>query len=133
MAGCLTQSVEFEPISGETQFDRIIAEAQQLEESVILEMDTYMYHGHSISDPGSTYHTRDQISSEHDPVGRIRKLVLSHDLATEKELKLFKSVVCTVEADQSWKLYAPVPWLTVIAYTEQLKYLSSVIHLFSNA
>ncbi|KAL2529270.1 Pyruvate dehydrogenase E1 component subunit alpha mitochondrial-like [Forsythia ovata] len=53
----------------------------------ILEMDTYTYHGHSMSDPGSTYHTRDEISSEHDPVGRIRKLVLSHDLATEKELK----------------------------------------------
>ncbi|KAL2462892.1 SHSP domain-containing protein [Forsythia ovata] len=56
----------------------------------ILEMDTYTYHGHSMSDPGSTYRTRDEISSvrqEHDPVERIRKLVLSHDLATEKEMK----------------------------------------------
>ncbi|KAL2547723.1 Pyruvate dehydrogenase E1 component subunit alpha mitochondrial-like [Forsythia ovata] len=56
----------------------------------ILEMDTYTYHGHSMSDPGSTYRTRDEISSvrqEHDPVERIRKLVLSHGLATEKELK----------------------------------------------
>ncbi|KAL6543664.1 Pyruvate dehydrogenase E1 component subunit alpha-2, mitochondrial [Orobanche gracilis] len=57
---------------------------------VILEMDTYRYHGHSMSDPGSTYRTRDEISGirqERDPIERIRKLILSHDLATEKELK----------------------------------------------
>ncbi|KAG2707392.1 hypothetical protein I3760_05G146100 [Carya illinoinensis] len=57
---------------------------------IILEMDTYRYHGHSMSDPGSTYRTRDEISGvrqERDPVERVRKLVLSHDLATEKELK----------------------------------------------
>ncbi|GLT86372.1 hypothetical protein SLE2022_045150 [Rubroshorea leprosula] len=57
---------------------------------IILEMDTYRYHGHSMSDPGSTYRTRDEISGvrqERDPVERVRKLILTHDLATEKELK----------------------------------------------
>ncbi|KAL4319826.1 hypothetical protein GQ457_18G021640 [Hibiscus cannabinus] len=57
---------------------------------IILEMDTYRYHGHSMSDPGSTYRTRDEISGvrqERDPIERIRKLILSHDLATEEELK----------------------------------------------
>ncbi|KAA8533071.1 hypothetical protein F0562_033396 [Nyssa sinensis] len=47
---------------------------------IILEMDTYRYHGHSMSDPGSTY-------AERDPIERIRKLILSHELATEKQLK----------------------------------------------
>ncbi|CAB4295100.1 unnamed protein product [Prunus armeniaca] len=57
---------------------------------IILEMDTYRYHGHSMSDPGSTYRTRDEISGvrqERDPIERIRKLIFAHDLATEKELK----------------------------------------------
>ncbi|GAB2280378.1 Pyruvate dehydrogenase E1 component subunit alpha-2, mitochondrial [Dionaea muscipula] len=57
---------------------------------IILEMDTYRYHGHSMSDPGSTYRTRDEISGirqERDPIERVRKLILAHDLATDKELK----------------------------------------------
>lgn len=57
---------------------------------IILEMDTYRYHGHSMSDPGSTYRTRDEISGvrqERDPIERVRKLLLSHDIANEKELK----------------------------------------------
>ncbi|XXG52352.1 hypothetical protein AAC387_Pa03g0718 [Persea americana] len=57
---------------------------------IILEMDTYRYHGHSMSDPGSTYRTRDEISGvrqERDPIERIRKLILAHEIATAAELK----------------------------------------------
>nr|ABK25148.1 unknown [Picea sitchensis] len=57
---------------------------------IILEMDTYRYHGHSMSDPGSTYRTRDEISGvrqERDPIERVRKLVLAHNIATPAELK----------------------------------------------
>ncbi|XLR57938.1 hypothetical protein S83_008610, partial [Arachis hypogaea] len=56
----------------------------------ILEMDTYRYHGHSMSDPGSTYRTCDEISNERqerDPIKRVWKLLLAHDIASEKELK----------------------------------------------
>jgi len=57
---------------------------------IVLEMDTYRYHGHSMSDPGSTYRTRDEISGvrqERDPVERLRKLVVEHDLLSAAEIK----------------------------------------------
>lgn len=58
-------------------------------------MDTYRYHGHSMSDPGSTYRTRDEISSmrtQRDPIEHIRKLLLSHELIDPAELKRIEKV-----------------------------------------
>ncbi|GAV66542.1 E1_dh domain-containing protein, partial [Cephalotus follicularis] len=80
---------------------------------IILEMDTYRYHGHSMSDPGSTYRTRDEISGvrqERDPIERVRKLILSHDLATEKELKdIEKEVRKEVDEAISQAKESPMP------------------------
>lgn len=48
------------------------------------------YHGHSMSDPGSTYRTRDEVSSMRqmrDPVEYVRKLLLDHNLVDSAELK----------------------------------------------
>ncbi|KAM7468599.1 hypothetical protein LguiB_016161 [Lonicera macranthoides] len=77
-------------IQASSAVERNLAEFIKLRSVKILEMDTYRYHGHSMSDPGSTYRTRDEISGvrqERDPIERIRKLIVSHELATEKELK----------------------------------------------
>eukprot|EP00854_Cymbomonas_tetramitiformis_P004417 gene4418-5426_t len=57
---------------------------------IVLEMDTYRYHGHSMSDPGSTYRTREEITSvrqERDPVERMRKRILDMELVTTAEVK----------------------------------------------
>ena len=62
---------------------------------IILEMDTYRYHGHSMSDPGSTYRTRDEISSMRqmrDPIERIRALLLQNQLLDAAELKKIEKV-----------------------------------------
>ncbi|KAF3586092.1 hypothetical protein F2Q69_00027480 [Brassica cretica] len=79
----------------------------------ILEMDTYRYHGHSMSDPGSTYRTRDEVSGVRqvrDPIERVRKLLLSHDIATEKELKdIEKEVRKEVDDAVAQAKESPVP------------------------
>ena len=63
---------------------------------IILEMDTYRYHGHSMSDPGSTYRTRDEISNMRtlrDPVEHVRKLLLEKAGADPAELKKIEKVI----------------------------------------
>lgn len=62
---------------------------------MVIEFDTYRYHGHSMSDPGSTYRTRDEISSmrqQRDPLEHVRKLLLDHNLADASELKKIEKV-----------------------------------------
>ncbi|GJN00166.1 hypothetical protein PR202_ga17577 [Eleusine coracana subsp. coracana] len=80
---------------------------------IILEMDTYRYHGHSMSDPGSTYRTRDEIAGirqERDPIERVRKLLLAHDFATAQELKdLEKEIRKEVDAAIAKAKESPMP------------------------
>ncbi|CAI5517367.1 unnamed protein product [Closterium sp. Naga37s-1] len=80
---------------------------------VVLEMDTYRYHGHSMSDPGSTYRTREEISGvrqERDPIERIRKLLLAKEVVTTAELKsLEKEAKALVEADIEKAKASPFP------------------------
>lgn len=91
---------------------------------IILEMDTYRYHGHSMSDPGSTYRTRDEIShmrQERDPIERVKKLLTSLGVEAsvlkgiEREVK--KEVDAAIEAAKT----APSPplnWLWKNIYVD---------------
>ena len=83
------------------------AKAHALEHGpIVMEMDTYRYHGHSMSDPGITYRNRDEVAgvrAARDPVERAKRYLLDGELATADELKAIdadvkKEVAAAVEA-----------------------------------
>ena len=78
----------------------------------ILEMKTYRYRGHSMSDPAK-YRTReevDDIRSHHDPIDLIKKRLIDGKHATEDELKAFdKDVKAIVNAAAQFAQDSPEP------------------------
>lgn len=57
---------------------------------LVLEYVTYRYGGHSMSDPGTTYRTREEIQrmrSTNDPIAGLKQKILDWKVVTEDELK----------------------------------------------
>ena len=56
---------------------------------IILEMITYRYYGHSLSDPGVSYRSREEvkkIQAERDPIELFVKLLVENGVRTEAEI-----------------------------------------------
>ena len=70
---------------------------------LFIEFLTYRYHGHSMSDPGVTYRTREEINevrAHRDPIEIVRKLLLDNSWAAETELKeIEKKIRAQIDAD----------------------------------
>ena len=69
----------------------------------ILEMMTYRYRGHSMSDPAK-YRTKeevDKVRTEHDPIEQVRKRLLDKKWASEDELKKIDAAVRAVVNEAS--------------------------------
>jgi pyruvate dehydrogenase E1 component alpha subunit len=57
---------------------------------MVLEYVTYRYGGHSMSDPGTTYRTREEIQrmrSTQDPIAGLKQKLLEWEVCSEEELK----------------------------------------------
>lgn len=57
---------------------------------LVLEYVTYRYGGHSMSDPGTTYRTREEIQrmrSTNDPIAGLKQKLIDWEVTTEEELK----------------------------------------------
>jgi pyruvate dehydrogenase E1 component alpha subunit len=58
---------------------------------LLMEFVTYRYGGHSMSDPGTTYRTREEVQrmrSTQDPIRGLQRYIEEWGLATEQELKV---------------------------------------------
>lgn len=78
----------------------------------ILEMKTYRYRGHSMSDPAK-YRTREEVQkvkSEKDPIDHVRDMLVAGKHATEDELKaLDKEVKKIVSQSADFAQESPEP------------------------
>ncbi len=69
----------------------------------ILEMNTYRYRGHSMSDPAK-YRTREEVQKmrqEHDPIDHVRDLLISAGFATEDDLKAIDKEIKAIVNDSA--------------------------------
>jgi pyruvate dehydrogenase E1 component alpha subunit len=69
--------------------DRAVAHCRSGKGPYILEVKTYRYRGHSMSDPAK-YRTREEVQKmkdEHDPIEQVRQMLLTGNHATEDDLK----------------------------------------------
>ncbi|KAI9003084.1 dehydrogenase E1 component-domain-containing protein [Gaertneriomyces semiglobifer] len=70
---------------------------------LVMEMVTYRYGGHSMSDPGTTYRTREEIQnmrSTNDPITGLKERILARNIMSEDELKKIDKDIRT-EIDQA--------------------------------
>ncbi len=68
---------------------------------IILEMSTYRYRGHSMSDPAK-YRTKEEVQkmrSEHDPIEQVKARIIEKKWASEDDLKAVDKEVRDIVAD----------------------------------
>jgi pyruvate dehydrogenase E1 component alpha subunit len=79
---------------------------------IILEMLTYRYRGHSMSDPAK-YRTREEVEkvrTEHDPIEQVRARLLSNKWAGEEDLKKIDAEVrATINEAAEFATHDPEP------------------------
>lgn len=72
---------------------------------ILMEMATYRYSGHSMSDPGTSYRSRDEIQEvrqKRDPITSFKEKIINAGLATEAEIKAIDMEV-KKEVDEATK------------------------------
>jgi len=92
--------------------DEAVAHARGGKGPIILELETYRYRGHSMSDPAK-YRTKEEVNrmrQEHDPIDLVKKKLLDGKHATEDDLKAIdKEVKAEVAEAAEFAQNSPEP------------------------
>jgi pyruvate dehydrogenase E1 component alpha subunit len=81
--------------------DEAVSHVRHGDGPIILEMKTYRYRGHSMSDPAK-YRAKEEVEkmrTERDPIDRLRKLLVDRRLADDEQFKTIDRDVRTVVND----------------------------------
>jgi pyruvate dehydrogenase E1 component alpha subunit len=89
---------------------RAVKRARDGEGPTLLEMKTYRYRGHSVSDP-QKYRTKDEVEEykNQDPITKVANTILTNNFATEAELQAIDDKIATI-VDASVKFAEDSPW-----------------------
>ena len=87
---------------------------------MILEMKTYRYRGHSMSDPAK-YRTREEVQTvkeKHDPIEHLGQKLIARGIATADELKAIdKEIRLVVNTAAEFAIESPEPEVSEL-YTD---------------
>jgi pyruvate dehydrogenase E1 component alpha subunit len=89
---------------------RAVKRARDGEGPTLLEMKTYRYRGHSVSDP-QKYRTKDEVEEykDQDPIIKVRKTILENNFATEAALQEIDEKINSI-VEASVKFAEDSPW-----------------------
>ncbi|KAF9079511.1 alpha subunit of pyruvate dehydrogenase [Mortierella sp. AD031] len=99
---------------------------------LLLEMVTYRYGGHSMSDPGVSYRSREEIQkmrSDNDPITNLKERLLENKVVSEEELKAIEKTAraevdnATNEAKASPEPDMDAVWTNVYVKGHEVPYL----------
>ncbi len=89
---------------------RAVKRARDGEGPTLLEMKTYRYRGHSVSDP-QKYRSKDEVEEykDQDPIIKVRKTILDNNFATEEVLQAIDEKINGI-VEASVKFAEESPW-----------------------
>lgn len=89
---------------------RAVKRAREGDGPTLLELKTYRYKGHSISDP-QKYRSKEEVDEykDQDPIIKVKNTILSNSFATEAELQVINERIDAI-VEQSVKFAEESPW-----------------------
>lgn len=98
------------PESVHESVSRAVKRARSGDGPTLLELKTYRYKGHSISDP-QKYRSKEEVDEykDQDPISKVRNTILSNQFASEADLKAIDDRIGLV-VDESVRFAEESPW-----------------------